>query len=111
MARDLDALRYVRARWPDPEVPPGEPLWLHYELDDQADAVVRTVDLYPDGAITRNSIEIEERGGTPCPSLIDCSLSDGFAGVELAEIPSEEFEKLWARGLDKPFWNAGNTAP
>lgn len=101
----MGELRHVRARWPEPEVPPGEPLWLHYELDVQADAVVRSVDLFSDGTITRNSIAIEERGGKPCPSLIDCPLAEGFAGVDLEEITREEFEQVWLKGRDKPFWN------
>lgn len=102
----MGGLRHVRARWPEPEVPPGEPLWLFYELDEQADAVIRSVDLFADGTATRNSIEIEERTGEPCPSLIDCSLADGFDGVELDEISGAEFEVVWEKGVDKPFWNA-----
>jgi hypothetical protein len=69
----------VRARWPDAEVSPDAPTWLHYELDDEADAVVRTVEVFASGAVHRNSLEIEQRGGRPCPSLIDCSLAEGFA--------------------------------
>ncbi|TAL28776.1 MAG: hypothetical protein EPN98_22040 [Phenylobacterium sp.] len=103
----MSELRHVRARWPEPEVPPGEPLWLHYELDESADVVVRSVDLFPNGAVNRNSIEVEERGGKPCPSLIDCSIAEGFAGVELEEITRDEFEEIWARGKDTPFWNVG----
>lgn len=99
------ATRHVRARWPDAEVPEGEPEWLLYELDEHADAVIRSVYLFADGAVTRDSIEIEQRHGEPCPSLIDTSLADGFAGVELAELSAEEFEQAWSRGVDQPFWN------
>jgi hypothetical protein len=95
----------VRARWPEPEVRPDEPLLLFYELDEQADAVVRSAEVFADGRVTRNSIEIEERSGEPCPSLIDCSLARGFDGVDLDEISGEEFEAVWAKGVDEPFWN------
>jgi hypothetical protein len=98
-------LKHLRARWPEIDVPPDEPTWLLYELDEQLDAVVRSADVFADGSVARNSIEIEERGGKPCPSLIDCSLAEGFAGVDAEQITPEEFEAVWARGFDKPFWN------
>lgn len=98
-------LKHVRARWPDPVVPPGEPYWLLYEIDEQADAVVRTIDVFADRTVTRNSIEIEERRGKACPSLIDCSLAEGFNGVDAEEITREEFEEVWAKGVDELFWN------
>jgi len=98
-------LRHIRAHWPEANVPQGEPTWLLYELDEQADAVVRSAHVYADGSVTRNSIEIEERGGSACPSLIDCSLAVGFGGVDAEEITPEEFEATWASGEDKPFWN------
>ena len=98
-------MKHIRMRWPEAEVPPGEPMWLLYELNEQEDAVVRSVDLFPDGTITRNSIAIEESGGKPCPSLIDCPIAEGFAGTNPEEIPIDEFEKLWMQGTDKPFWN------
>lgn len=101
----MSTVRHVRARWPDREVPAGSPEWLLYELDQRADAVTRTVELFPDGAITRNSKEIEERTGTPCPSLIDVSLAEGFDGVDLEPITIDEFEQAWAKGADTPFWN------
>jgi hypothetical protein len=101
----MSNIKHVRTRWPDPEVPAGSPEWLLYELDQRADAVTRTVEFFRDGAITRNSIEIEERRGKPCPSLIDVSLAEGFTGVDLEPITSEEFEGAWARGKDTPFWD------
>lgn len=101
----MNARRHVRARWPEPQVPEGEPVWLFYEIDDLADAVTRSVDLFADGTTTRNSIEIEKRNGQPCPSLIGTSLADGFRGVDLEEISSEDFAVAWTKGIDTPFWN------
>ena len=101
----MSQIRHVRVRWPDAEVPPGSPEWLLYELDTEADTVTRTVELFPDGTVTRNSIEIEERGGSPCPSLVDCSLDDAFDGLELDAVTRGEFEEVWAQGKDTPFWN------
>jgi hypothetical protein len=101
---DTAPTAYFRGRWPDAEVPPGEPLWLHYEIDFGADAVLRSVDVFADGCITRNSIELEQRHGDACPSLIDCSLDEGFARAKLEEIPRETFEALWDKGVDTPFW-------
>ncbi|WP_305759531.1 hypothetical protein [Brevundimonas sp.] len=98
-------LKHLRARWPDPTIPAGEPTLLLYEIDEDADAVVRTVDIFADGSITRNSIEIEERSGQACPSLIDCSLADGFTGVDSEAITHEDFDAAWLKGIDKPFWN------
>lgn len=97
-------LKYVRARWPDPEVPDGSPEWLLYERDEQSDAVTRTVEFFPTGSVARNSIQIEERGGKPCPSLVEGSLRDGF-GPSAEQITSEEFERGWAMGTDTAFWN------
>ena len=99
----MGTLRHVRARWPEPQVPKGEPLWLLYEIDDQNDAVTRSVELFPDGTASRNSIEIEERNGRPCPSLIDTSLVEGFSDIDLEEISREEFAVAWTSGTDKPF--------
>ncbi|MBO9706651.1 MAG: hypothetical protein J7521_00430 [Caulobacter sp.] len=98
-------LKHIRARWPEIDVPPGEPTWLLYELDEQADAVVRSAGVFADGSVARNSIEIEERDGKPCPSLIDCSLAEGFGSVDAEEITLGEFDAVWIKGVDKPFWN------
>jgi hypothetical protein len=101
----MSGLRHVRGRWPDPEVPEGEPSWLLYEIDDLADAVTRSVDIFDDGKVLRNSIEIEERNGLSCPSLIDVPLSEGFGDADLEDISADEFEAAWAKGVDTPFWN------
>lgn len=95
---------HFRARWPDADVPDGEPVWLLYEVDVEADTVLRTVEVYPGGKITRNSIELEQRKGDACPSLIDTSLAEGFKGVVTEDIAMQEFEELWIRGVDTPFW-------
>jgi len=98
-------LKHLRARWPEIDVPRNEPTWLLYELDEQADVVVRSAYVFADGSVARNSIEIEERDGKPCPSLIDCSLNEGFDGADAERITQEEFDAVWASGVDKPFWN------
>ena len=95
---------YYRGRWPQEQVPKGEPLWLFYEVDKVAGAVLRTVDVFPDGRIARNSVELEQRHGDECPSLIDCSLDDFFAVANLDEISREQFEEVWTNGVDTPFW-------
>ncbi|MGA0601334.1 hypothetical protein ACO2Q3_11590 [Caulobacter sp. KR2-114] len=64
------------------------------------------MDIFDDGKVLRASIEIEERNGQPCPSLIDLSLAQGLGGAELEEMSADEFEAAWARGVDTPFWNA-----
>jgi hypothetical protein len=101
---ESSTLRYLRVRWPEAEAPVGEPLWFLYEVDQAEDVVVRSVEIFPDATITRNSIALEQRNGDDCPSLFDCSLSEGFAGVELDEILAAEFERFWRQGTDKPFW-------
>jgi hypothetical protein len=101
----MSGRRHVRGRWPEPEVPEGEPSWLLYEIDDQADAVTRSVEIFDDGKVLRNSIEIEERDGRPCPSLIDVSLSEGFGDADLEQISDDAFEAAWAKGVDTPLWN------
>jgi len=81
-------------------------LWLHYEISKSADAVLRTIEIFEDGRITRNSIDLAQRNGNHCPSLIDCSLNEGFEGVEMEAMNRAEFEVLWATGADTPVWFA-----
>lgn len=95
---------YCRAHWPSADVPADSPSWLHYEISTSADAVLRTIDVFEDGRIARNSIELEQRNGNHCPSLIDCSLNEAFKGLEVEEMPRAAFEALWECGTDTPFW-------
>ncbi|MGR4866807.1 hypothetical protein [Caulobacter sp. LARHSG274] len=101
----MTLLRHAKLPWPDGDAPVGEPSWFFYEIDDTADAVTRSVWVYADGSVTRNSIEIEEQSGKDCPSLIDCSVAQGFDGVDLEKISPEEFQNVWDKGVDTPFWN------
>lgn len=102
----MGRVTYYRAAWPDPVVPEESPEWTFYEVDWDADAVTRTVEVFKDGRVERDSLELEERKGDSCPSLVDMSLDDAFAGVCLdeVEIPASEFEAMWNRGVDTPFW-------
>jgi hypothetical protein len=95
---------YYRTRWPDEIVPEGEPLWQLYEVDEAADNVLRTVNVFPDGRITRNSVELEQRNGDECPSLFDCGWHEGIDGVQLLKISAEAFEELYRQGIDTAFW-------
>lgn len=98
-------MRHIRVRWPDDVLPAGEPEWLFYELEDAADRVLRSVELFPDGRVQRNSIEIEERNGDSCPSLWGVSVTEGLEGLSPAEISASEFEEAWRTGIDAPVWN------
>jgi len=62
-----------------------------------------TVDVFPDGSIARNSVDLEQRHGDECPSLIDYSLDDVFAVAKPDEVSREQFEELWTMGVDAPF--------
>lgn len=95
---------YYCGRWPEEPVPDGEPTWLFYEVDIEADAVLRTADVFADGQVARNSVALEERHGDKCSSLIDCSLECLFADGKLQEISHEQFEECWTKGVDTPFW-------
>jgi len=95
-------LNYFRGRWPDDKVPAGDPLWLHYEVDPTRDAVLRSVAIFEDGHLERNSIELEERDGFPCISIVHGPFMSVAAKAQLEPIRAPEFEKLWKRGEDKP---------
>jgi len=101
---EIVAHDYYRGRWPEEPIPDGEPIWLFYEVDKLADAVLRTVHVFADGRVARNSVVLEQRHGDQCPSLIDCSLGDLFDGGKLEEISREQFEEWWTKGIDVPVW-------
>jgi hypothetical protein len=95
---------YFRGRWPDSKVPDGGPLWLYYEVDDEADIVLRTVDVFQDGRIERNSIELEQRNGDICTSLVDGPFIETVQQAGLQPTTHDAFEGLWALGKNTPFW-------
>ena len=95
-------LNYSRGRWPDDEVPAGELLWLHYEVDPTRDVVLRSVEVFEDGHLERNSIELEGRDGLPCGSIVHGPFMSVAAQAQLEPVGAEDFEKLWERGVDKP---------
>lgn len=97
-------LKYFRLRWPDELVPPGEPLWLLYEVDEATDWVLRTVFAFPDGSITRNSIELELLYGGHCVSLVHGTWKELSNDLLLLETSPDEFEKLWSEGVDESLW-------
>ena len=94
-------LNYFRGRWPEDEVPAGEPLWSHYEVDPTLDVVLRSVEVFEDGHLERNSIELEERCGRPCVSIAHGPFMFVAAQAQLESIVAGDFEKLWERGVDK----------
>ncbi|MEE7504967.1 hypothetical protein [Methylobacterium mesophilicum] len=104
-----DALAYIRGRWPDADVPAGEPEWILFEVSKARDAVLRIVEIFADGRIARNSIALEERSGSPCPSLIDCSTVVAFSEAPVTEMTRSEFEHFWCRGRDTPVWFGSKT--
>lgn len=77
-----------------------------YEVDVEGDNVLRSVEVFADGSVKRNSLGIEARHGQRWESLIDASFVDSLADMELRVCTAEEFENVWASGKDAPFWNA-----
>ena len=75
----MTELRYIEAPWPDTQVRPGAPEILFYEVDDDGDVVLRLVEKFADGALTRNSIEIEAQAGFGCQSLFEILAAEAFA--------------------------------
>jgi hypothetical protein len=95
-------LNYYRGRWPDDPVPPDSPIWLHYEVDLDRDAVLRSVELFAGGYSERNSLELEERDGFPCISLWSDAAAPSIVESKLELISAGEFEELWKKSVDKP---------
>jgi len=99
-------IQYFRGRWPDEEVPEGEPVWFLYEVNATADSVLRTIEIFADGATIRNSIEIEAANGLSINSLIEGPFMQLVGDHWVEAISKREFENLWERGIDRPFWSA-----
>ncbi len=78
--------------------------WLLYEVDEAAGNVLYSVEVFSDGRIARNSVEMEQRYGDDCPSLIDIGWREGIAEAQLEIIGAETFEKLYRQGIDTPVW-------
>ncbi len=95
-------LSYYRGRWPDEQVPPDSPVWLHYEVDLVRDAVLRSVELFAGGYSQRNSLELEKRDGFPCISLWRDAAAALIVESKLESISAGEFEELWQKSVDKP---------
>lgn len=77
---------------------------MYFEVDTVADVVLRTVNVFADGRIERNSIALEERKGDRCVSLVDGPFMETLPSSPLDLITAVEFEELWQRGTDTPFW-------
>jgi len=73
-------------------------------VDTVADVVLRTVEVFADGRIERDSIALEERKGDKCPSLVEGPFMETVRNVPLDLIPAVEFEERWEGGTDTPFW-------
>jgi hypothetical protein len=96
-------LLYFRGRWPEEEVPPGEPTWLHYEVYPNEDAVLRAVEIFADGRSERSSLALESRDGFPCLSIVHGPFMEHVAEWPVRPMTAEEFERLWECSIDKPF--------
>lgn len=95
---------HFRLRFPDEVVPEENPEWFFYEVDTSTDNVLRMVNIFTDGRVTRDSVEIEERSGIACPSVLDFPFSQDMDELLLETISPEEFEQLWKTGVDTAFW-------
>ena len=80
------------------------PVSCFYEIDHDADAVLRSVEVFADGRVLRDSVDLEQRNRDSCPSLVDHSLAVAFADAPLEEITADAFGAMWAQGQDYPFW-------
>ncbi|MEC7289315.1 MAG: hypothetical protein VXW22_04385 [Pseudomonadota bacterium] len=91
---------FYKMRWPDQVVPDGEPEWFFYEVDANADTVLRMVELFGDDRAVRNSIERESRLGPPVQSLFEMSFSESIKGHTYELISAENFETLYRQADD-----------
>ncbi|CAN7592043.1 hypothetical protein [Rhizobium sp. LjRoot254] len=91
---------------------PDLPIWFLYEVDVEADNVLRMIEIFANGSSDRNSIEIEARYGPRHPTVVDGPFMQHAEIIGLEEIEAEAFEAAWREGRDKPYWNApGNQFP
>jgi hypothetical protein len=102
----MSLIRYFRGQWPDPIVPAGEPPEFFYEVEIGNDVVLRSVEIFDDRTIARNSLEIERRCGFSLTSLVDQPFMPVVEASSLEEVTSEMFEDLWSKGIDTLFWSA-----
>jgi hypothetical protein len=105
-------IRHYQCPYPDEQIPPDMPIRFFYEVDVDADNVLRSVEIFADGSIARNSLEIEARHGQRWMSLSDGPFIENLEDIGLSACSADEFENAWANGKDTPFWNApGNRFP
>lgn len=95
-------IEHFRGRWPEQVVPEGEPTWLLFEVEVNEDRVLRTVDVFEDGSMQRNSIALEERDGYPCLSIVEGPFMPLVRKVALEKVPAALFEGLWNDAEDRP---------
>ena len=62
------------------------------------------IDVFADGRIERDSLALEERKGDICPLLVEGPFMETARSAPLDLIAGVDFEELWQRGIDKPFW-------
>lgn len=93
-------LIHLKGKWPEQNVPDGEPLWLFYEVVEERDVVTRTVEIFPGGLSS-------EREGQDARHPQNRSLVHGaFLKEErcwLEVISEAEFNRQWDTTTDNPF--------
>lgn len=95
-------LAYFRGHWPDDIIPNGAPKWLLYEVDTLSDCVLRTVEIYSDGRLFRNNLELEARFGGEFTSLVEGAFMELTSDWNLEVLGKSEFETLYAKSTDQP---------
>lgn len=85
--------------------PNDDPISSNYEVVQETDVVIRTVDFYPDGHAVRNSVKLAEREGPDLRPPEFRSLVHGpflrHAEEFLTPITGNEFEVLWDSAQNK----------
>lgn len=104
-------LAYFKLPWPEEPVPDDCPDWLYCEVEKDRDVVTRTVEVFADGRVIRNSIALAARDGLDVrppeyQSLVYgpfLTVEEDYAGVPAdAEISVAEFDEAWNVAIDKP---------